>query len=89
MLPKVSYSFLIPVSWISCLIINEFLYFFFWALRYFQGAPIWLSVLGWIVMGVALECVLGNKRGHTVIRGVFGAGSGVRVDGALWESFSL
>ena len=40
-------------------------------------------------MGVTLKCVLGNKRGHTVIRGVFGAGSGVRVDGALWESFSL
>ena len=40
-------------------------------------------------MGVALECVLGSKRGHTVIRGAFGAGSGVRVDGALWEGFSL
>ena len=40
-------------------------------------------------MEVALECVLGNKRGHTVIHGVFGAGSSVRADGALWESFSL
>ena len=40
-------------------------------------------------MEVALECVLGNERGHAVIRGVFGAGSGVRADGALWEGFSL
>ena len=40
-------------------------------------------------MGLALECVLGNKRGRAVIRGVFGAGSSVRVDGALWERFSL
>ena len=40
-------------------------------------------------MGVALGCVLGNERGHAVIRGVFGAGSGVRADGALWEGFGL
>ena len=40
-------------------------------------------------MGVSLECVLRNKHGHTLIGGVFGAGSSVRVDGALWESFSL
>ena len=40
-------------------------------------------------MGVALECVLRSERERAMIRGVFGTGSGVRADGALWEGFGL